>query len=197
MIDQALAFIRDELNAHLNTVMPMEDADRVVASNIVPQETDSGNSTTVTDMRDNSIIFSLINIEEEKVFKDQSKFSRGPNNSIQSMEPELKLNLHVIFAAHYNDYLTGIKALSEVIGFFQSNRVFDADRFPNMNPVLQKLIVELHTFALSQSFEFWQSLGGSFLPSITYKIRMLIVQQAQVQGSAPPTGSIGINTSTN
>ena len=193
MIDQALQFIRDELNLYLNTAIPMGGNDRVVASNIVQQEMGDGNSTTLTDIKDNSIIFSLINIEEERVFKDQTKFAKDTNGMIQRREPELKLNIYMIFAAHFNDYLTGIKNLSAVLSFFQANRVFNAANYPNMDPALDRLVVDLHTFSLSQSFEFWQSLGGSFLPSVTYKMRMIILQQDLTQGTAPPVDSIGLN----
>jgi hypothetical protein len=193
MIDQALSFIRDELNLYLNTAIPMTGNDRVVASNIVQQEVGEGSTSGLTDMKDNSIIFSLINIEEERVFKDQTPYSRTGSGNIQFQEPDLKLNLYMIFAAHFDDYLTGIKNLSAVLSFFQANRVFTTEKYPNLAPALRRLVVDLHTFSLSQSFEFWQSLGGSFLPSVTYKMRMIILQEDLVQGSAPPTGTIQTN----
>jgi hypothetical protein len=193
MIDQALSFIRDEVNNYLQTVLPDANSGRVVAENIVQKDSAPADAELPSEERE--IILSLINIEEEKVFKDQSKFVRTQGGNLQVMEPEIKLNVYLIFAANFTDYLTGIKALSEIIGFFQANRVFDAANYPAMDPALQRLVFELHTFSLSQSFEFWQSLGGSFLPSVIYRMRMLIVQKGQTQGTASPTQSIGINSS--
>ena len=192
MIDQALAFIRDEVNNYLQNVLPDANSGRVVTENIVQKDSLPAENEGSPEEKD--IILSLINIEEEKVFKDQSKFARTQGGNLQVMEPEIKLNVYLIFAANFTDYLTGIKALSEVIGFFQANRVFDAANYPNMNPVLQRLVFELHTFSLSQSFEFWQSLGGSFLPSVIYRMRMVVVQQGQTQSRAKPIQSVGINS---
>lgn len=185
MIDVALEFIRDQLNDYLVANIPMGLGNRVVISNVVQQEEGAGDG--LSDLEDDSILFSLIHIEEDRIYKDQRKRVVNAAGVTEVREPELKLNIYVIFSAHFNNYLTGIKNLSGVISFFQSKNVFDAADYPSMDPSLGRLVTDLYTFSLDQNFQFWQSLGGKFLPSIMYKIRMLTYQENLVQGFAAST----------
>lgn len=185
MIEKAFEFIRDELNNHLITRIPMEDSERVIISNVIQQEE---GAASVSDLKDDRVLLSLIHLEEERIFKDQRKSASTQNGQIFYREPDIKLNLYVIFSCHFKNYLTSLKNLSEVISFFQAHNVFDRKDYPALDIRLNRLIMDLHSFSLDQNFQFWQSLGGKFLPSTMYKMRVLLFQQDALQ-------SVGVATS--
>ena len=183
MIDKAFEFIRDELNNHLITRIPMEDSERVVISNVIQQEE---GTASVSDLKDDRVLLSLIHLEEERIFKDQRKSVSNSNGQVLYREPDIKLNLFVIFSCHFKNYLTGLKNLSEVISFFQAHNVFDKKDYPALDARLNRLIMDLHSFSLDQNFQFWQSLGGKFLPSTMYKMRVLLFQEEELQSVSVP-----------
>ncbi|MEM0995511.1 MAG: DUF4255 domain-containing protein [Bacteroidota bacterium] len=197
MIDKAIKFLRDQLNDHLTTVIPLGTPDRVVISNVVQQEEGSGNPSSLTDLKDDSILLSLIHLEEERVFKDQRKTALGSGGNVQYREPDIRINLYLLYSSHFTNYLTGLQNLSEVLQYYQANNVFDQTVYPGLNASIGRLIVDLHTFSLDQSFQFWQSLGGKFLPSVIYKVRLLVFQDNAISQTQPPITEVTPNLSNN
>lgn len=123
---------------------------------------------------------SLINVEEEKIFKTQEPpIVRNTNGSYFKKEPDLKLNLYILISAYNKNYEDGLKFLSKVISFFQQNNVFRQDDHTSLNNSLpaniEKLIVELYTAGFEQQNQIWASLSTGYIPSVIYKIRMIIV----------------------
>lgn len=184
MIDLAMEFIRDELNKDIVSRIPMGASDRVVISNVVQQE--EGDGGNLSDLKDDRMLLSLIHLEEDRIFKDQSRAAITTEGTVRYREPDIRLNVYLIFSAHFGHYLTGIKHLSATISFFQANNVFDTTQYPSMNPLLKRVVMDLHSFSLDQNFQFWQSLGGKFLPSVMYKMRLLVFQEEFLQSQGPP-----------
>ena len=180
MIAASLEFLKEQLNPFLQMNYTFSSPDRVAISNIVTQETGAPPSGSQTDLPDNKILISLIGVEEETALKQQRKYAKQTSGNVFFREPELKVNLFVLFAAHFDDYITGLKHLSGTIRFFQAYNVFDSASYPTLksfNSELDKLIVDFHSLPLDQQYQFWQALGGKFLPSVLYKVRMLIYQE--------------------
>lgn len=134
----------------------------------------------------------LINIEEEKIHRAQTAIHQTSDGQVLNMNPEIKLNLYILVAANFNTYSTGLKFLSAALRFFQSKNVFTASNTPELDPQIEKLIVELHTMGLEQQNHLWGYLGAKYLPSICYKVRMLVVQEKQGLGQHPGIGEISI-----
>ncbi|MEL6811871.1 MAG: DUF4255 domain-containing protein [Bacteroidota bacterium] len=146
---------------------------------------------------DKSLGLSLVNIEEEKVFKEQKTTFINSEGGVEFRNPELKLNLYILISANYDsdNYSEGIKQLSYVISFFQSKNVFTNDNSPAMaseNPDLKKLILELYSYSFEQMYNFWSVLGTKYLPSVLYKVRMLTVQEEELIGDTLPVEEIDI-----
>jgi Pvc16 N-terminal domain len=180
MISGALNFLKEQLNPFLVANYPLSNApQRVAISNIVQQETgDQGLSQT--DLPDDKILITLINVEEETTFKDQHRHQKLPNGNIRFREPELALNLYVLFASHFNNYDAALKHLSGTIRYFQAYNVFDVAQYPSMatfHPNLKRIVMDLRSMPIDQQSNFWQSMGGKFLPSVMYKLRMLVFQE--------------------
>src|SRR5687768_9134526 len=106
MLDIALGFLRDELNAFLSSRMGA-DTFAVKLSRIVD---DSGKYAFALD----SLALSLIQVEEERIFRAQLPTQTLVNGRHVQQEPELKLNLTVMIAGNFKSYDEGLKYLSLV-----------------------------------------------------------------------------------
>jgi len=176
MIDLTLQFLTHELNEHFNRVYGFNSENRIVLS--------SASSESGVAIPPSKVGVSLINIEEERVHKEQRTTFLNENGTYDHYNPEIKLNVFVLFSANFYDresgsmdYLQGLKQLSEVIRFFQGKNVFSPDNSPNLDSSLRKLVVELYSFSFEQLYNFWSVVGIKYLPSVLYKVRLLSYQQ--------------------
>lgn len=68
--------------------------------------------------------------------------------------------------------------MSEVISYFQANKVFQAEKEAGFPEGVEKLTVEFITLPFAQQNEVWSSLRTTYRPSVLFKIRMLVFQQS-------------------
>jgi hypothetical protein len=199
MINKALKFLTNEVNAYLDLHNGAEPTERfAVLTNVA-----NGNGDWAIPSQ--KIGVSLINIEEEKVFKDQQIHFRTAGGDYTQQNPEIKLNLYMLICANYvNDpqvtdddkYSLGLKQLSHVITFFQGKNVFTPENSPAMaDTELQKLVVELYSYSFEQQYNFWSILGAKYLPSVLYKIRLLAFQDGVVQSQSPAITNVQYSVS--
>jgi hypothetical protein len=203
MINTALNILRHELNSYLELKYPPDPPKEplVVLSNVAD---DDGNWA----IPPNAIGVSLINIEEEKVFKEQQTNFRNLAGEYEQYNPEIKINLYMLVSANFvnaptdvdgTNYGQGLKYLSGIISFFQGKNVFTPDNTPAMSdplqPQLRKLIVELYSYTFEQQYNFWNVLGAKYLPSVLYKVRLLAFQEKQIQAQNNPITKFTIQTS--
>lgn len=199
MLHTALQFLTAELNDYLKLKTGYPDENRVFITNVA---TESG-GVVIPDM---ALGMSLINIEEERVFKDQQTTVINNDGRTEHINPEIKLNLYVLISANFqdkqtdtaeDDYVEGLKQLSYVISFFQSKNVFTRENSPALaekDPSLKRLIVELYSYSFEQLYNFWSVLGTKYLPSVLYKVRLLRFQEQAVQQSNLPIEKVKINS---
>ncbi|HZE86387.1 MAG TPA: DUF4255 domain-containing protein [Puia sp.] len=127
---------------------------------------------------------SLINVEEEKVFKTQMPaVVQRENGNYYKKEPDIKLNLYLMVSAYHKNYEDGLKFLSRVISFFQAHNVFEKKpgkpgRKDDLPERVEKIVVELYTADFEQQNQIWASLSTGYIPSVIYKIRMIIIDNA-------------------
>jgi hypothetical protein len=171
MLDIALKFLTSELNTYLSTRMtPPDDGEFVKMSRLVG---DDGKYILT-----NKMAASIINIEEDRIFKSQTPDHTYKNGKHVVLEPELKLNLHVIFTAHENNDMYGeaLKRISHVLTFFQSHPAFTPAEYPALDPSIEKLTMELQSLSYEQLNQVWAFIGAKQLPSVIYKVRMVSLQ---------------------
>lgn len=184
MIHHALQFLTDEVNTYLNLINGSTEAEgKLILTNVATQE---GNWA----IPPNRLGLSLINIEEEKVFKEQRSSFVNAQGLAQQYNPEIKINLYILFTANYTsslaetdgvEYLEGLKQLSYVLSCFQGKNVFTPDNSPSLEGTgLQKLVVELFSYNFEQLYNFWTVLGAKYLPSVLYKARLIHFQDERV-----------------
>ena len=125
---------------------------------------------------------SLINIEEEKIFKTPGLKLTVTKDGTFYTEPDVKLNLYLLFSSYNKSYDESLKYISKIISFFQLQTMFDhtddamvTDAKLLLDPGIQQLILELYSPSFDQLNQIWASLSIGYLPSVMYKVRMLIV----------------------
>ncbi len=194
MIHSALDFLAQEVNAYLE-LKNGSVGEKVVLSNVATQE---GNWA----IPNNRLGLSLINIEEERIFKDQRTAVVNSEGITENFNPEIKLNLYIIFTANYTsgdtdasgvEYKEGLKQLSYVISFFQEKCVFTSMNSPLLAQIdqnIQKLIVELYSYSFEQLNNFWTVIGAKYLPSVLYMVRLLSFQGKKVTSQLSSIESI-------
>jgi hypothetical protein len=136
-----------------------------------------------------TIGLTLMNIEEDRVAKDQRVTVKNATGEIETRNPDIYLNLFVLISANFDsaktedpteDYLEGLKQLSQIITFFQGKSVFTQSNSPLLaliDPTIDRLSIELFSFNFEQMNHFWSIVGHSYLPSVLYKIRMITIQE--------------------
>lgn len=181
MINTALDFLSKEINSNLNNIAGTTNEDFIVVSSIVYD----GKLA----IPDKTLGLTLMNIEEDRVAKDQRVTVRNMQGDIETRNPDIYLNLFVLISANFHyeetesprlDYLEGLKRLSQVISFFQGKNVFTQANSPLLaltDNKIERLSAELFSFNFEQMNHFWSIIGHSYLPSVLYKIRMLTIQE--------------------
>lgn len=165
MIYQALAAVAESLNEYLKNRYSHSDNMLVISGLITPE----GKMAVSTP---DKMLLTLVNIEQERL--TQKQFNAVPDRPVN-------LYLYVLFSAYFSEenYIEGLKCLSSTISFFQTNPVIQHFNAPALNSAIDKLcfeIVNLKTMELSQV---WGMLGGKYMPSVMYKVRMVPVKDGQ------------------
>lgn len=181
MIHNALNFIAQEINRYLNNAAGTANDKLVVVTSIV--------SNGDLAIPGKTIGLTLMNIEEDRVAKDQRVTVKNALGEIESRNPDIYLNLFILISANFDaadtedpteDYLEGLKQLSQIITFFQGKNVFTQANSPLLALIdssIERLSVELFSFNFEQMNHFWSIVGHSYLPSVLYKIRMITIQE--------------------
>ena len=147
MIHSVLTFLTSELNGYLKLKTGTPDVERVYLTSVATE------SKGVV-IPDNSIGVSLINIEEDRINKDQRTSVINREGNVEYRNPELRLNIYILISANFqnadssssSDYAEGLKQLSHIISFFQAKNVFTPGNSPALStnaPGLKKIVVEL------------------------------------------------------
>ena len=177
MIDEAVSFIRREIRDHLG----VPDTE-VIIGNV---------QTLKEDNKSNGVYISLVNIEEESALNSiphRNPLDRGAHRN----EPQVFLNLYLLFAFDFADYGVSLQQLARTIELFQSKPAFPSQNetptitFP---PKLDRLSLSIQNLSFEQLNHIWGVLGASYSPSVLYKARLAGVQRGE-STAAPAIRSI-------
>lgn len=179
MIAKTLAFIRDRLDADLLRRFP-SDAPWVAISNVV------GSGGAAPAGLDNKMALTLINIERDAAASGNRPYLERGETTAAVMAPAMAINLDVLVSAHFEDrYEDGLTMLSASIGFFQSKTSYNSQTAPDLPAGMTKLTSEWVDLDLREIHNLWTVLGGRYLPSALYKLRMITVQEGLALGQVP------------
>jgi hypothetical protein len=173
MINESLQFIADELNKYLVLKMgPATEPPRLVLGNVSRLFDGEQAAAGLT----NKAILSLVNVEEDRIAKQQENFVRT-DVSTRYKSPQLYLNLYILFSANRTGYTDSLQHLNYILQFFQFQHVFTPIAHPALDPRIQKLIVDLCTLNFEQVNHLWSTLGGKYIPSVLYKVRQVTIDE--------------------
>ncbi len=192
MINETLRFLAGELNRYLalKPVLNITPDNGYVLGNI-SRVFDADNASNLS----NKAIISLVNVEEDRIAKQQEHYVRTPEG-VNYKAPPLYLNLYVLFAVNLKDYATSLRWLAYTIQFFQHQNVFTPVTNPSLDPQIQKLVLDLHSLNFEQVNHLWSTLGGKYIPSVLYKVRQVSVDEDMISSTAGFIREIEINDRT-
>ena len=173
MIFETLKFLSEEVNKYLSLKMGVLAEPRLKIGNV-----SLALDTTLTGVNSlaGKAILSLVNVEEDKVAKQQENYARADSSAIYK-NPPLYLNLYVLFSINKPEYDDCLQWLGHIMQFFQHQQVFTPITHPNLDPKIPKVIVDLFSLNFEQVNHLWSTLGGKYLPSVLYKIRQISVDE--------------------
>ena len=187
MIDVAINHIATNVNQQLMRSFGLSE-DVVVVSNLLEQ--DGSVATHVN----NKIVLSLVNIEKESAVMSQQR--GGASSAMRSVvsNPPIYFNLYLMFASYFSgsNYQEGLKFISQTIGYFQGQNVFDQQNSPGLDRNISKLMMEVYNLDITNLSNLWGVLSGKYLPSVLYKVRMVMVDSNTVRSQTMAISSTDV-----
>lgn len=180
MIDQVLNAIITQLNTYIGAVDP-----EVILGNISFADAFQDNSSqSLSD----KVIASVINIEQEESLRNlpfrRTVYTSGGLPQGVERQPEIYLNIYVLFGANKNNYGVALNRISQVIAFFQRRFVFTPADTPVLGTLnLDRIIFDLYSTSFEELNQMWSVMGGKYIPSVAYKMRMAVIQDAEESGA--------------
>jgi hypothetical protein len=168
MINEALKCLTVELNEYLKNkdMLGSNLKPKVLLSGIVDQ------AGQVAILEENTIVVTLVNIEEEPVSKS---YSLSNSRTSENVSHPVTINLYILFSSYFavTNYEESLKFLALVISFLQEKNVFTSANSPTLSTNIEKMSVEMVTLSIEKLNNLWATLGAKYMPSVLYKLRML------------------------
>lgn len=193
MIFETVYFLSSEVNKYLNYESETQlGEDLLILGNASRALDDLQNN-------DNSLngkaILSIVNVEEDRLTRQQENYVKTQTLT-NYKNPPLYFNIYLLFSINKPNYGESLKLLGKIIQFFQYQNVFTPITHPCLAANIQKLIVDLYTLNFEQLNHLWSTLGGKYLPSVMYKMRMISINEDFVYGSTRLVQKVTINETT-
>jgi len=182
MLHNAIAFLADQVDSYIKT--------RTGGTQSV---VDTGGLATEDGKwaLEANIRLALVGVEEERTLREQLPESVYIDGSRVTLEPPIKLNLVVVFAAKANrNYADNLRYLSYVMTFFQAHPAFTPEEFPSLDPAIERLAPEMLSYGPEQLNQMWAYIGTKYLPSVAYRVRMVVLQDVTPRGVGKPITTI-------
>jgi hypothetical protein len=171
MIDKAMTFIMNELN---NVLLARFQS----SENLAVLSSVSNPDGTLPAGIENKVILTLINVEREPAANSGTWPARAANEGFARVSPPLSLNLHVMVTASFaGNYTEALRFLGSAMGFFQGKPSFNPQNSPGFPAEMERLTMELVNLSIQEINNVWAILGAKYMPSVVYKMRMLVLQE--------------------
>lgn len=181
MIRTALEFVKKEVEAY---IVAREQDPNYTLGNVVDLKSIVLPNGTINVTDTTHVTVMLVGIDEERREGKRPHYLPTDDKSFFRLNPPVELDLFVLFVAHNKDYETALRDLSDVVGFFQANPVFDATKYPALNAsvskpdekpwqLIERLSFMLHSLTFEQQNNLWAMLGSKYIPSVVYRMKML------------------------
>jgi hypothetical protein len=183
MLEAAIGLIATQLNQALRSAFHVSE-DLVVVSNLVDL---NGNPPTTAG---NKLVVFVANIERETVVAGQgmrAAVGGGERDAVAQTSAAVHLNLMLMFAANFggNQYTEALKFIAATVAFFQGRALFDHHNSPDLDPRIERLVLDMESLDLSELAQLWGILGGKYVPSVLYRMRMISFDSGHITQVVP------------
>ena len=177
MIDIALLQIASSLNQSLRRSFDVAD-DLVTLASL--HEPDGSLATQAT----GRLSMFLVGIERDTLPGGAPRATAAARVGLAP--PPVCLNLRVMFAASFNSghYAQALRLLAAAIGFFQSRPQLDHHNTPELDSRIDRLALDIENLGFGELANVWGLLGGRYLPSVLYRMRMVSIDARHVLAEA-------------
>lgn len=178
MLNEVLVFLKNHLNHQLNpragwTAGELQEETVVFID---------GEKMDPIIFKLGAVTVLLINVEEENSLRPPDPYlGQSSMGDKLKVNPEIRMNLYVLFVARFKQYELGLEYLSDIIQHFQNHRVFDHANAPELSERIEKLILELVTLPFSEQNELWNALRTTYHPSVLYKVKMVVFRDSDAR----------------
>ncbi len=178
MIDTAILQIASALNQSLRRSFGVAE-DLVVVSSLHDQD------GSIATQAANKLAVFLVNLERDTLPQSLPRMTGGARVGLT--QSPVCLNLMLMFAAHFSaaTYTEALKLVAGTIAFFQSRPLFDHHNTPELDPRVERLALDLQNLAWGELANVWGLLGGKYVPSVMYRVRMVSIDAGQVFAEVP------------
>jgi hypothetical protein len=176
MILACVNHIASQLNQFLKNSFELSE-DIVVVSNLV------GHDGSMESQTNNRLAIFLTNIEKDTMPSRPHSQSRAMSDRDVVSSKPIFLNLYLMVAANFtgSNYPEGLKFISNVIAYFQQQQVFNHQNSPDLDPGIDKIILDIENFKSHELSNLWGMFGAKYVPSVVYKVRMVVIDSKAVQ----------------
>jgi len=183
MLEAAIGLIAAQLNQALRSAFQLSE-DLVVVTSLV--DVDGGAPANAS----NKLAVFLANIERETVVANQgvrAAVAGGDRDPVAQTSAAVHLNLMLMFAANFagSKYIEALKFISATIAFFQGRTRFDHHNSPDLDPRIERLVLDIENLNVTELANLWGILGGKYVPSVLYRMRMITIDSGQITHLVP------------
>ena len=179
MIHHALQIIRDELQQCIGAKLKPQS--KVTYASLANPTNDQGEPGWPA----NALALSLVNVEEERILRNQAPVVCRDGDQAEFATAPLKLHLYLLVSANFNEYIDSLRYLAYAMSFFQTKAVFNHQNAPGMHADLEQLNLELHSLTFEQLNQLWGALGAKYVPSALYVVKLVCLGEDQVEMRGP------------
>lgn len=117
----------------------------------------------------------LVNLEEDRKALPADPYRRTLADGTRlAVNAPVALNICVLFAARFSNYLDSLRHLDLIVQFFQKNRAIDPTSMPKLAGTnIDKVVCELVTIPLTEMNHVWGRLNTAYQPSLIYRVRVV------------------------
>ena len=183
MLEAAISLIATQLNQALRSAFQVTE-DLAVVSNLVDA---NGNTPTTAG---NKLVIFVTNIERETLVAAQGAritAGAGDRDTVAQTSAAIHLNLMLMFAANFggNQYTEALKFISATVSYFQGRTLFDHHNSPDLDPRIERLVLDMVSLDIADLANLWGILGGKYVPSVLYRMRMISFDSGHITQLVP------------
>lgn len=188
MLQSALMFIKQQLDQTLINGFELDESITVL-NHLIQQ------GGSFPEKNQNKMVITLINLDYETNKAYSGNRYRLPDNNFTTIQPDSLFNVDLLFTASFDDYEEALKFLNATIAFFQATPSFNTKVTPSIPEGIKTLNFEIENISFSETHNLWSAMGAKYQPSIIYKVRHVVIQSDQLQGTTPAVMGVGATVS--